>query len=164
MKVDVGDLNKQLIELLIEKKLTVSSAESCTGGLISALLTDIPGASEVLNECIVTYSNDAKMRQLGVKAETLSACGAVSFDTAEQMAAGICARTGADVGIAVTGIAGPGGGTEKKPVGTVFIGISVKGKISVFENHFDNISRSKVRESTCNEALSKTIELIKSIA
>lgn len=160
MKADVNGLNERFVQLLTEKKLTVSTAESCTGGLLSALLTDVPGASEILHECIVTYSNDVKMRELGVKAETLEQYGAVSHDTAEQMAAGICAHTGADVGIGITGIAGPGGGTDEKPVGTVFIGISVNGGVHVYENHFEGLTRSRVREETCIATLTHAIELI----
>ena len=88
MKADVGELNTQLINKLIGKKLHISTAESCTGGLLSALLTQVPGASEVINECIVTYSNEAKMRELGVRKETLEAYGAVSEETAYEMCTG----------------------------------------------------------------------------
>ncbi len=159
MTVDVKDLNEKLIHLLIEHRMTISTAESCTGGLLSALLTDVSGASEVLQECMVTYSNDVKERELGVKHETLAKYGAVSSGTAAQMASGICARTGADVGIGITGIAGPTGGTPEKPVGTVFIGICVKGGVSVYENHFDGC-RARVREQSCETALEKAIELL----
>ena len=162
MTVEVNGLNEKLIHLLIEKGLKISTAESCTGGLLSALLTNVSGASEVLEECIVTYSNDVKERELGVKHETLERFGAVSHDTAEQMASGICNHTGADVGIGITGIAGPTGGTKEKPVGTVFIGISVNGNVSVYENHFDG-DRDKVREQSCAFALNKAIERLSGI-
>ena len=159
MTVEVNDLNERLIELLTKKKLTISTAESCTGGLLSALLTDVSGASEVLNECIVTYSNAVKEKELEVKHETLEKHGAVSRQTAEQMAKGICTHTGADIGIGITGIAGPTGGTDEKPVGTVFIGISVKGDVHVYKNHFSG-TRAQVRESSCIFALTKAAELV----
>ena len=162
MTVDVNGLNEQLIHLLIEKGLKISTAESCTGGLLSALLTDVSGASEVLEECIVTYSNEVKEKELGVKHETLENYGAVSRDTAEQMALGICSHTGADVGIGITGIAGPTGGTREKPVGTVFIAIAVKGDVTVYENHFEGC-RDKVRGQSCAFALNKAIERISEI-
>ena len=120
------------------------------------------GAAEALHECIVTYSNDVKERELNVKHATLEKYGAVSHDTAEQMAAGICAHTGADVGIGITGIAGPTGGTPEKPVGTVFIGVSVNGITTVYENHFDG-NRASVREQTCIAALTHAIERVTKI-
>ena len=159
MTAEVNGLNEKLIHLLIEKGLKISTAESCTGGLLSALLTNVSGASEVLEECIVTYSNEVKERELGVKHETLEKYGAVSWQTAEQMAVGICNHTGADVGIGITGIAGPTGGTAQKPVGTVFIGIAVKGKVRSYENHFEGC-RDKVREQSCKFALNKAIERV----
>lgn len=159
MKADVGELNTQLINKLIGKKLHISTAESCTGGLLSALLTQVPGASEVINECIVTYSNEAKMRELGVRKETLEAYGAVSEETAYEMCTGICRHTGSEIGIGITGIAGPGGGTEKKPVGTVCIGVCTKDKINISTQHFEG-DRDKVRESSCIFALSKTLEML----
>lgn len=153
-------MTEVLIKILKNKGYTISTAESCTGGLLSAKLTDVSGASEVLNECIVTYSNEAKMRELDVKYETLEKFGAVSYDTAYQMAEGICSHTGAEVGIGITGIAGPSGGTQDKPVGTVFIGIKVKDKTEVCKCHFDG-DRSQVREQACAFAVSRTIERLK---
>lgn len=148
----MNELAKNLIAAARERKLKISALESCTGGLISAMLTDIPGASEVIEECIVTYSNEAKRRELNVSAETLRNEGAVSRSTAYQMADGICRHTGADIGIAVTGIAGPGGGTPEKPVGTVFAGINICGNINVYEFHFGG-NREEVRTQTCENAL-----------
>jgi nicotinamide-nucleotide amidase len=110
-------------ELLLERKRTLAVAESCTGGLITSRLTDVPGSSAYLLEGMVTYSNEAKVRDLGVSSATLEEQGAVSEPVALQMALGIRDRAGADIGLAVTGIAGPEGGTEEKPVGTVFIGL-----------------------------------------
>lgn len=113
-------------ELLLQKNITISAAESCTGGLISETLTNIPGISEVFIGGAVTYSNESKMEFLGVKEQTLQAYGAVSRETASEMAEGIRKRMKTDIGISVTGIAGPGGGTESKPVGLVYIGLAAE--------------------------------------
>ena len=159
MQADVKNINILLVEKLLQKGLKISTAESCTGGLLSALITQVSGASEIFEETIVTYSNEAKMRELGVKKETLDRYGAVSHNTAYEMCAGICKHTGADIGIGITGIAGPTGGTEDKPVGTVFIGICVRGEISVMEMHFDG-DRDKVRESTCFTAMDAVLKIL----
>ena len=159
MQADVKNINILLVEKLLQKGLKISTAESCTGGLLSALITQVSGASEIFEETIVTYSNEAKMRELGVKKETLDRYGAVSHNTAYEMCAGICKHTGSDIGIGITGIAGPTGGTEDKPVGTVFIGICVRGEISVMEMHFDG-NRDKVRESTCFTAMDAVLKIL----
>lgn len=151
MKADIENINESVVKKLIEKKLKISAAESCTGGLFTALITDVSGASEILEESIVTYSNEAKMRELGVKKETLDAVGAVSCETAKQMAEGIRRHTGADIGVGITGIAGPGGGTPQKPVGTVFIAVSRNENTDVRELHLDG-NRESVREQTCRIA------------
>ena len=126
--------NEELVEVvsrkLMEQGLTISCAESCTGGLFAAGLTDIAGISEVFARGIVTYSNRAKVEELGVKQETLEAFGAVSEETAREMAMGIRRVSGTDIGISVTGIAGPGGGTDEKPVGLVYIALDFKGQVS----------------------------------
>lgn len=131
-------------KLLIEKKLTVSTAESCTGGMIAGTLINYPGISEVFLEGAVTYSNEAKHKRLGVKNETLDKYGAVSEETAREMAIGIANTAGTDVSIVTTGIAGPDGGTEEKPVGLVYIGVYVKGQVTV-QKHIFNGNRSRVR-------------------
>ena len=148
MIAEVNGINETVVKRLIERGLKISAAESCTGGLFTALITDVAGSSQILDESIVTYSNEAKMRELGVKKETLDTLGAVSADTARQMAEGIKIHTGADIGVGITGIAGPGGGSAEKPVGTVFIGVSYNGKTEVRELHIDG-NRSKVRETAC---------------
>jgi nicotinamide-nucleotide amidase len=131
-------------KLLIEKKLTISTAESCTGGMIAGTLINYPGISEVFLEGAVTYSNEAKHKRLGVKNETLDKYGAVSEETAREMAIGIANTAGTDVSIVTTGIAGPDGGTEEKPVGLVFIGVYVQGQVIV-QKHIYNGNRSRVR-------------------
>ena len=119
---------KAVVNLLINKGLTISAAESCTGGMLCAALTDISGCSQVLNAGIVTYSNEAKMRYLGVKKETLDRFGAVSENTALEMSAGVKKANNADIGVGITGIAGPGGATPEKPVGLVYISVNEKVK------------------------------------
>lgn len=131
-------------KLLIEKKLTISTAESCTGGMIASTLINYPGISEVFLEGAVTYSNDAKHNRLGVKNETLEKYGAVSEETAREMAIGIAKSAKTDVSIVTTGIAGPEGGTGEKPVGLVYIGVYVQGEVTVKRCIF-NGNRSRVR-------------------
>jgi nicotinamide-nucleotide amidase len=116
-------------ELLIKNRLTIATAESCTGGMVAAKLINYPGISEVFLEGAVTYSNEAKMNRLGVRKETLDSFGAVSSETASEMAQGIAKTAGTDIGLSTTGIAGPGGGTQQKPVGLVFIGLYIKGRV-----------------------------------
>ncbi len=124
--VDVGSLENAVIRFLHERQLTLCTAESCTGGLIAKRLTDVSGASEVFFGGCVTYTNEIKERLLGVSHETLAAHGAVSAETAAEMARGARLRLGTDIAVSATGLAGPGGGTPALPVGTVFIGISTK--------------------------------------
>lgn len=124
--IDVESIERAAIAFLRENGLTLSCAESCTGGLISKRITDISGCSDVFVGSCVTYANEAKIKLLGVKEETLAEWGAVSEQTACEMARGVRNALGTDIGVSVTGIAGPGGGTSEKPVGTVFLGISTK--------------------------------------
>lgn len=124
--IDVDSLERAAIAFLRDKGLTLACAESCTGGLVSKRITDIPGCSDVFVGSCITYANEAKIKLLGVKAETLQRWGAVSEQTATEMARGVRMVLGTDIGVSVTGIAGPGGGTTEKPVGTVYLGISTK--------------------------------------
>lgn len=150
MIAEMNGLNNEVVELLIKQKMTISAAESCTGGLFAALITEVSGASDVIGESFVTYSNEAKMKHLGVRAETLEAHGAVSRETAYEMAEGLFKRTGANVTVGITGIAGPDGGTEEKPVGLVYAGICVNGTTEVLKMNHSG-SRNEVREKTCIE-------------
>ncbi len=145
-------MQEALVAELRKKKLTISAAESCTGGTFAGMITDVAGSSEVFNESVVTYANEAKMKYLGVKSETLDKFGAVSENTAEEMAAGIRRNTGADIGIGITGIAGPGGGTPEKPVGLVFVGIASKNGVRVKKLNLKG-SREKIRYAVCMNAL-----------
>lgn len=148
-------------KLLLEKHITISCAESCTGGLFAAALTEIPGISEVFERGIVTYSNRAKMEELGVKAETLDKFGAVSPETACEMAAGLAEKTGSDLCISVTGIAGPGGGTDEKPVGLAYIGIAYKGQVMAVKSQYRNVSRKWNRHYALLGMLNQVYQLIK---
>ncbi len=132
------------VHLLAEYNLTIASAESCTGGMIASELVDYPGISSYFNEGYVTYSNDAKQKLLNVKESTLLKFGAVSEQCAKEMAYGVMQAAGSDVGIATTGIAGPDGGSEEKPVGTVYIACAYKDKI-VTKHFLFQGSRMQVR-------------------
>ena len=143
--IDGESLVDVVAKKLIAKNLSISSAESCTGGLFAATLIDFPGISSVFDRSFVTYSNKAKMEQLGVKAETLQAHGAVSEETAREMAEGLYRATGSDICISVTGIAGPDGGTPEKPVGTIYMGAVYQGKTYAEKLPLRNISRTQNR-------------------
>lgn len=145
-------LERAVVELLLANKLTVSCAESCTGGLLSARLINVPGASDVYKSGYVTYSNKAKRRILGVKKGTLEKYGAVSRQTAEEMAKGLAFVAKGDVAVSVTGLAGPDGGTEEKPVGLVYIACCVKGEVTTKEYHFSG-NRQTIREAAVSAAL-----------
>ena len=153
-------LAEKLVTLAREKNITFGTAESCTGGLISAAVTDISGASAVFWGGIVSYDNRVKEHLLGVEHETLVTLGAVSAKTAEQMAVGAVRALSVDFAVSVTGIAGPGGGTPEKPVGLVYIAVaSTKGVITVNVNHFKG-EREEVRRQTVETALSMLISAI----
>ncbi len=140
--------------LLLERSRSIAIGESCTGGLLTSLLVDVPGISGVLDRAVVSYSNRSKTDLLGVPEHVFTTHGAVSRVTARQMAAGIRARAGTDIGLAVTGIAGPGGGTREKPVGTVFIGLAAEEGSEVTEHHFRG-DRREVRLQSAQMALDR---------
>lgn len=137
----------EVINKLLETKTTIASAESCTGGLVAKTITDFSGVSDIFGEGYVTYSNDAKMKNLGVNPETLKNYGAVSRKTCEEMAKGVRLRANASLGVSTTGIAGPGGGTKEKPVGLVYIGVSTEEKTVVEELRLTG-TREEVRKKT----------------
>lgn len=145
-------LEQHVVGLLKRKKMTVATAESCTGGLVASTLINVPGASEVFNEGYITYSNESKQKILGVKKKTLKKDGAVSAACAEEMAKGAAKAADAQAAISVTGIAGPDGGTEEKPVGLVYIGCYIDGEVWV-ESYHMNGNRQKVREISVKKAL-----------
>jgi len=152
-----------LLDLCKPKKLTIATAESCTGGLVAAALTEIAGSSAVVDRGFVTYSNEAKQQMLGVTSETLREHGAVSRQTAEAMARGAIARSGADLAVAITGIAGPGGGSADKPVGLVhFAAAARSGALTHREMRYGDIGRSVVREKSVLQALAMLKEMAES--
>lgn len=145
-------LENAIVDLLVANKLTVSTVESCTGGMIAARLINVPGVSDVFKMGHITYSNKAKKKILGVKKRTLEKHTAVSAEVAQEMVKGVEMVSKADVCVSVTGLAGPDGGTAKKPVGLVYIACSVKGNVTVQEYHF-NGNRAKIRENATASAL-----------
>ena len=145
---------------LIAKNLTMSTAESCTGGMIAAAMTDISGISAVFERGIVTYSNGAKMDELGVSEVTLAQYGAVSPQTAEEMVRGLQKKTGSRVCVSVTGIAGPGGGTPEKPVGLIYVGVMLDERMEVFELRTNNTKRQWNRNYTVLFALNQVNRFI----
>lgn len=145
-------LEQCVVGLLIDKNLSIATAESCTGGLFTGRLIDVAGASKVIKMGYITYSNDAKVKELGVLEDTISKYGAVSVQTAEEMASGAAKKCKTDVSLSITGLAGPDGGTKEKPVGLVYIACSILGKVVVKEYRFHG-NRQKIREYTVNNAL-----------
>ncbi|MEA4923478.1 MAG: competence/damage-inducible protein A [Eubacteriaceae bacterium] len=139
--IDGEDLPEVVGKLLLENDVSISCAESCTGGLFAATLIDLPGISRVFERGIVSYSNRAKMEELGVSGDTLEKFGAVSEETAAEMAEGLFEKTGSDLCISVTGVAGPDGGTAEKPVGLAYIGYTWKGETCVVKHQMRNVSR-----------------------
>jgi nicotinamide-nucleotide amidase len=129
-------LERTVADLLISKNKTIAVAESCTGGIVSSKLTDVPGSSCYFHEGIIAYSNEAKIRLLRVPPEMIKKFGAVSPQVAEAMADGVRKSSSVDIGIAITGIAGPGGGTTEKPVGLVYLGLADGNRVICEEHHF----------------------------
>lgn len=154
--VDNESLEDIIGDMLVKNNYTISTAESCTGGLVAGTLINYPGISKCFIEGAVTYANEAKIRSLGVSKEILENYGAVSYECAEAMARGIAKKTGTDIGISTTGIAGPGGGTLEKPVGLVYIGLYFKGEVIVKKCNLTG-DRQKVR----NRAVVSALELLR---
>lgn len=152
-------LAQELSNAFREKRFMMATAESCTGGMISAAITDLAGSSAVFDRGFVTYSNEAKMELLGVRAETLTEYGAVSPQVAEEMAVGAIKNSNAQIAISVTGIAGPSGGSDEKPVGLVYLGIATKEKIESHHRQFQG-TRADIREQTVQEALTLLIQAL----
>jgi nicotinamide-nucleotide amidase len=145
----LAEASRTYVEQATKRKLLIATAESCTGGLIAATIAKIPGVSSMLERGFVTYSNQAKTEMLGVPTELIAANGAVSAEVARAMAEGALRHSRADVAIAVTGVAGPDGGSEEKPVGLVYFGVARKGRDTlVEERRFGNLGRHAVQEET----------------
>lgn len=154
-------LENRLVDLLIEKGYHIAFAESCTAGLCSSALVNVPNASSVLDVSFTTYANEAKVKYLGVSEKTIEENGVVSEPVAREMALGVAKTSGAEVGVGVTGIAGPSGGTPKKPVGMVCFGFCINGAVKTFTKQFGSIGRQNVRNSSVEFVFSTLIDLLK---
>ena len=151
---DLKPIADRFLKACARRKILVATAESCTGGMIISVMTDIPGSSSMVDRGFVTYSNEAKMDMLGVSSETLEAFGAVSRETALEMAEGALQHSRAGITLAVTGIAGPDGGSAEKPVGLVWFGLALKGSAPRAESRrFENLGRDFIRRETVRTAL-----------
>ena len=148
---------EEIGKILIERKLTIATTESCTGGLLSSKLTDVSGSSAYIMLNLVTYAKEAKEKMLGV---VLDSDGAVSENCAFQMAKGLQNLTGADICISTTGIAGPTGGTKEKPVGTVCFGFSICGNVTTVCKHFGDLGRNTIRDASVAFALEHALSLL----
>ena len=149
----------KLFDFLKQNNLTISAAESCTGGMIASTITNVSGASDIFGMGVVTYSNEAKMKLIGVSEDTLKRYGAVSEQTVSEMATGVLKLSGSDVSVAVTGIAGPTGGTPEKPVGLVYIGVSGKYGTFSYKNNFTG-NRDDVRKQTVARAFELVLDYL----
>ena len=150
---DTLKLAASVLAIFRSRNWHVATAESCTGGLVAAALTAIPGASEVVERGFVVYSNNAKIELLGVPQETIAAHGAISAETAAAMARGAVVRAGVDLAVSVTGIAGPGGGTPEKPLGLVYLGVARRDGDAKVEHHIFSGDRAAVRQAALVRAL-----------
>jgi nicotinamide-nucleotide amidase len=158
--VDLLAAAQALLDLCRSGKLRIAAAESCTGGLLTATLTEIPGSSDVLDRGFITYSNAAKSAMLGVRASTLNQHGAVSRETAEAMARGALTESDVDLAVSITGIAGPGGATAGKPVGLVHLAAAARdGRVLHRQRNFGDIGRAQVRRASVLDALGMLMEL-----
>lgn len=153
-------IEEQIGDILVSKNYTISTSESCTGGMVAAKLINYPGISKVFNEGFITYSNEAKIKHLGVREDSLIKFGAVSEQVASEMAIGVAKNTNSNIGLSTTGIAGPGGGTAEKPVGLVYIGIYYNNEVYVEKLNLSG-DRNNVRENTVNAILKKLLFLLK---
>ena len=141
---------ERVVASLIERGFHIAFAESCTAGLCAARLVNVANASRVLDVSFVTYANEAKVAYLGVSPDSISSHGVVSEQVAAEMAKGVAEAAGAEIGVGVSGIAGPSGGTPEKPVGTVCFGFYVKGQLLTYTEHFGDIGRQNVRAASCD--------------
>jgi nicotinamide-nucleotide amidase len=159
MRLIDGELPDKISNMLKNQKLVIATAESCTGGLIAHILTNISGSSEYFNRGIVSYSNRAKMELLDVPEDMLKKYGAVSMEVAKSMAKGVRIKSNVDIGISTTGIAGPTGGSKEKPVGLVFIAVSTERNTVVKKFNFSG-DRSQNKKSTCDATLDMLLDVL----
>jgi nicotinamide-nucleotide amidase len=156
----MGNLANKVIKKLIKNKLTVSFAESCTGGMLCSTITSVSGSSKIFNLGFITYSNKAKMSVLKVPKKILTKHGAVSKECCLSMVKNLSKISKANISVSITGIAGPNGGTKLKPVGLVYIGIKKGNKIIIKENRFKSANRSSIQKSAVNSSLVMIIKII----
>ena len=156
----MSNLSLKIVKLLSKKKLTVSFAESCTGGLLSSSITSVSGSSKVFSMGLVTYSNKAKTKLLKVTKKTISKYGAVSYETCLAMVKNLSKISKSNISISITGIAGPNGGTKKKPVGLVYIGLKKGSKTIIKQNLFKNKKRVSIQKSTVTQALKMILNIL----
>ena len=156
----MSNLSSKIVELLTKKKLTVSFAESCTGGLLASSITSISGSSKVFNIGLVTYSNNAKIKFLQVPKKTITKYGAVSYETCLSMVKNLSKISKANISISITGVAGPNGGTKAKPVGLVYIGLKKGSKIIVKKNYFKSKKRISIQKATAKQALKMILNIL----
>ena len=152
---------KSLIKLLLKKKIKISVAESCTGGLLSATITSLSGASKIFNLGLVTYSNQAKIKILKVNENIIKRFGAVSYECCYAMVNNLSKISKTNINVSITGIAGPRGGTKKKPVGLVYIGVKKGGKIQIIKCLFKNKKRSSIQKASVKKALNLVLRAVK---
>jgi len=156
----VKKLSKKLVKILSKKKLKISFAESCTGGLLSSSITSISGSSTVFTIGIVAYSNQAKINILKVPKKIIIKHGAVSYETCLSMVKNLNKISKTNISVSITGVAGPKGGTKQKPVGLVYIGIKKRNKIIIKKNLFKNKNRNSIQKSTVNQAIKMILNII----
>lgn len=155
---DIETLASSILQMCRDDGIMLSTAESCTGGMVATALTDIAGSSDVFDRGFVTYSDEAKMEMLGVTSGTLETHGAVSRETAISMVQGALLNSRAEIAVSVTGIAGPAGGSPDKPVGTVWFATSYQGTVIVGRNLFEDRGRAFIRQEACRTALERLRE------
>ena len=156
----MNNLSLKIVKLLAKKKLTVSFAESCTGGLLASSITSISGSSKVFNMGLVTYSNNAKVNLLKVPKKTITNYGAVSYETCLSMVNNLNKISNSNISISITGIAGPNGGTKKKPVGLVYIGLKKGTKTIIKKNLFKSKKRISIQKATVKQALKMILYIL----
>jgi len=154
-------LNRKIINLFIKKKIKIAVAVSCTGGMLSGAITSVNGSSKVFNLGLVTYSNESKIKLLKISRKNIKKYGAVSEQVCLDMVTNVSKISNANISIAVTGIAGPGGGTKKKPVGLVYVGIKKGDKINIKRYLFKNKGRSYIQKTTVNKCLLLVLNSLK---
>ena len=156
----MSDLSLKIVKLLTKKKLTVSFAESCTGGLLASSITSISGSSKVFNIGLVTYSNNAKVKLLKVPKKTITKYGAVSYETCLSMLKNLSKISKSNISISITGVAGPNGGSKEKPVGLVYIGLKKGSKIIIKKNLFKSKKRISIQKITAKQALKMILNIL----